>query len=374
MAVKRIGILTGGGDCPGLNPTIKGVVTRAEDYGIEVLGLQNGWKSLVGDEPDAKPLTLEDVRPIIKQGGTILHTSRTNAYSNKNPEYLPNLVKNFDKLGLDAIVAIGGDDTLSVASRLTKGDNLDHPVPCVGVPKTMDNDVFGTDQCFGFDTATTLAVEAVQRLRDTADSHNRVIVLEVFGRKAGWTALYSAIASNADYVLVPERNPADLEGMFAKLREVKKRRNYALVVVAEGADHPDLDEWAKEIAQGLNGTRLGEASVEIDSFGHPILKERRVGDWCAYQIKQELGWDTRVSVMAHLMRGGEPTLVDRILGARLGVAAADYVYQEKFGVMAALKGQDIVPFPLEELTDDNGKSITRDVSQEWLEFADILMK
>ena len=374
MAVKRIGILTGGGDCPGLNPTIKGVVTRCADYGIEVLGLQNGWKSLVGDEPDAKPLTLEDVRPIIKQGGTILHTSRTNAYSNKNPEYLPNLVKNFDKLGLDAIVAIGGDDTLSVASRLTKGDNLNHPVPCVGVPKTMDNDVFGTDQCFGFDTATTLAVEAVQRLRDTADSHNRVIVLEVFGRKAGWTALYSAIASNADYVLVPERNPADLEGLFAKLREVKKRRNYALVVVAEGADHPDLDDWADEIAKGLNGTRLGEASVEIDSFGHPILKERRVGDWCAYKIKEELGWDTRVSVMAHLMRGGEPTLVDRILGARLGVAAADYVYQEKFGVMAALKGQDIVPFPLEQLTDDNGKSITRDVTPEWLEFADILMK
>jgi len=374
MAVKRIGILTGGGDCPGLNPTIKGVVTRAADYGIEVLGLQNGWKSLVGDEPDAKLLTLEDVRPIIKQGGTILHTSRTNAYSNKNPEYLPNLVKNFDKLGLDAIVAIGGDDTLSVASRLTKGDNLEHPVPCVGVPKTMDNDVFGTDQCFGFDTATTLAVEAVQRLRDTADSHNRVIVLEVFGRKAGWTALYSAIASNADYVLVPERNPADLEGLFAKLREVKKRRNYALVVVAEGADHPDLDEWANEIARGLNGTRLGEASVEIDSFGHPILKERRVGDWCAYKIKEELGWDTRVSVMAHLMRGGEPTLVDRILGARLGVAAADYVYQEKFGVMAALKGQDIVPFPLEQLTDDNGKSITRDVPPEWLEFADIIMK
>ena len=374
MAVKRIGVLTGGGDCPGLNPTIKGVVTRAADHGIEVLGLQNGWKSLVESEPNARPLSVDDVRPIIKQGGTILHTSRTNAYNPKNPEYLPNLVKNFDKLGLDAIVAIGGDDTLSVASRLTKGDNLEHPVPCVGVPKTMDNDVFGTDQCFGFDTATSLAVEAVQRLRDTADSHNRVIVLEVFGRKAGWTALYSAIASNADYVLVPERNPADLEGLFAKLREVKKRRNYALVVVAEGADHPDLDEWAKEIAKGLNGTRLGEASVEIDSFGHPILKERRVGDWCAYRIKQELGWDTRVSVMAHLMRGGEPTLVDRILGARLGVAAADYVYQEKFGVMAALKGQDIVPFPLEQLTDDNGKSITRDVPQEWLEFADIVMK
>ena len=182
----------------------------------------------------------------------------------------------------------------------------------------MDNDVFGTDQCFGFDTSVTLAVEALQRLRDTADSHNRVIVLEVFGRKAGWTALFTAIAADADYVLLPERNPADLEGLFAKLREVKKRRNYALVVVAEGADHPDLETWADEIAQGLNGTRLGESSVEIDSFGHPILKERRVGDWCAYRIKEELGWDTRVSVMAHLMRGGEPTLTDRILGARSG--------------------------------------------------------
>jgi 6-phosphofructokinase 1 len=374
MAVKRIGILTGGGDCPGLNPTIKGVVTRASDFGIECLGLQNGWKSLVGDEPDAKPLTVDHVRPIIKWGGTMLHTSRTNAYNKNNPEYLPNLVRNVEKLGLDAIVAIGGDDTLSVASRLTKGDNIAKPVPCVGIPKTMDNDVYGTDQCFGFDTATTLAVEAVQRLRDTADSHNRVIVLEVFGRKAGWTALYSAVAADADYVLIPERNPADLEGLFAKLREVKKRRNYALVVVAEGADHPDLDEWANEIARGLNGTRLGEAAVEIDSFGHPLLKERRVGDWCAYRIKQELGWDTRVAVMAHLMRGGEPTLVDRILGSRLGIAAADFAHEGRFGVMAALKGQDIVPFPLEQLTDDNGKSITRDVTEEWMRYGDIIMK
>ncbi len=374
MAVKRIAVLTGGGDCPGLNPTIKGVVTRAADHGIEVLGLQNGWKSLVSDEPIYRTLSVDDVRPIIKQGGTMLHTSRTNAYDKTKPDYLPNLVRNVEKLGIDAIVAIGGDDTLSVASRLTKGDGVSHPVPCVGVPKTMDNDVYGTDQCFGFDTATTLAVEAVQRLRDTADSHNRVIVLEVFGRKAGWTALYTAIAADADYVLIPEENPANLEGLFAKLREVKKRRDYALVVVAEGADHPDLDVWAKEIAQGLNGTRLGEMSVEIDSFGHPILKERRVGDWCAYQIKKELGWDTRTSVMAHLMRGGEPTLVDRILGARLGVAAADYAHEGKFGVMAALKGQDIVPFPLEQLTDANGKSITRDVTPEYIEFGKIVMK
>ncbi|MBV9865006.1 MAG: ATP-dependent 6-phosphofructokinase [Abitibacteriaceae bacterium] len=374
MAVKRIAVLTGGGDCPGLNPTIKGVVTRAADYGIEVLGLQNGWKSLVGETPIYTPLTVDDVRPIIKQGGTILHTSRTNAYDKKHPEYLTNLVKNVDDLNIDAIVAIGGDDTLSVASRLTKGDGVPHPVPCVGVPKTMDNDVHGTDQCFGFDTATTLAVEAVQRLRDTADSHNRVIVLEVFGRKAGWTALFTAVAADADYVLIPERNPADLEGMMAKLREVRKRRNYALVVVAEGADHPDLDVWAEEIAKGLNGTRLGEAAVEIDSFGHPILKERRVGDWCAYQIKKELNWDTRVSVMAHLMRGGEPTLVDRILGARLGIAAADYAHEGKFGVMAALHGSAVEPFPLEELTDANGKSITRNLSPEWLQFADIIMK
>jgi len=374
MAVKRIGVLTGGGDCPGLNPTIKGVVTRCADHGIEVYGLQNGWKSLVEDEPNYVPLSVDDVRPIIKQGGTILHTSRTNAYNKKNPEYLPNLVRNVEKLGIEAIVAIGGDDTLSVASRLTKGDNISRPVPCVGIPKTMDNDVHGTDQCFGFDTATTLAMHAIQRLRDTADSHNRVLVLEVFGRKAGWTALYTAVASDADYVLVPERNPADLEGMMAKLREVRKRRNYALVVVAEGADHPDLDDWANEIARGLQGTRLGEAAVEIDSFGHPLLKERRVGDWCAHHIKKELGWDTRVSVMAHLMRGGQPTLEDRILGAQFGIAAADYVQEGRFGVMAALKGKEIVPFPLEELTDENGKSITRDVPPEWLKFADILMK
>jgi 6-phosphofructokinase len=374
MAVKRIGILTGGGDCPGLNPTIKGIVTRAADHGIECVGLLNGWKSLVGSEPLSRSLTVDDVRPIIKHGGTMLHTSRTNAYNPKNPEQLPNLLRNVGKLGLDALVAIGGDDTLSVASRLTKGERIEKPVPCVGVPKTMDNDVFGTDQCFGFDTSVTLAVEAIERLRDTADSHNRVIVLEVFGRKAGWTALYTAAAADADYVLIPERNPADLQGMFAKLREVKKRRDYALVVVAEGADHPDLDAWADEIARGLNGTRLGESSVEIDSFGHPILKERRVGDWCAFKIKEELGWDTRTAVMAHLMRGGSPTLTDRILGARLGIAAADYVAEGKFGVMASLKGQDIVPFPLEQLTDENGKSITRNCTPDALRMADVLMK
>ncbi len=374
MAVKKIGILTGGGDCPGLNPTIKGIVTRAADHGIECVGLLNGWKSLADSEPTYRSLTVDDVRPIIKQGGTILHTSRTNVYSPKLPDALPNLLKNVERLGLDALVTIGGDDTLSVASRLTKGERLEKPVPCVGVPKTMDNDVNGTDQCFGFDTSVTLAVEAIQRLRDTADSHNRVIVLEVFGRKAGWTALYTAVAADADYVLIPERNPANLEGMFAKLREVKKRRDYALVVVAEGADHPDLDVWADEIARGLNGTRLGESSVEIDSFGHPILKERRVGDWAAYKIKEELGWDTRVSVMAHLMRGGEPTLVDRILGARLGIAAADYVAEGKFGVMASLKGQDIVPFPLENLTDDTGASITRNCTEDALRMADVLMK
>jgi 6-phosphofructokinase 1 len=374
MAVKRIGVLTGGGDCPGLNPTIKGVVTRAADHGIEVLGLQNGWKSLVGDEPVYVPLGIDDVRPIIKQGGTILHTSRTNAYDKTHPEYLPNLVKNVKQLGIDAIVAIGGDDTLSVASRLTRGEGVEHPVPCVGVPKTMDNDVYGTDQCFGFDTATTLAMHAVQRLKDTADSHNRVLVLEVFGRKAGWTALYTAVSSDADYVLLPERNPADLGGLMRKLSEVRKKRNYALVVVAEGADHPDLDIWADEIANGLKNTRLGENAIAVDSFGHATLKERRVGDWCAHHIRKELGWDTRVSVMAHLMRGGQPTLEDRILGAQFGIAAADFAHQGKFGFMCALQGKEIVPFPLEDLTDENGKSITRNVPQEWLEFGDILMK
>ena len=195
------------------------------------------------------------------------------------------------------------------------------------------------------------------------------------GAKPAGRRCYTAIAADADYVLVARTQSGQFgRNVIAKLREVRKRRNYALVVVAEGADHPDLDEWAKEIAQGLNGTRLGESAVEIDSFGHPILKERRVGDWCAYQIKKALGWDTRVAVMAHLMRGGQPTLVDRILGARMGIAAADYVAAGNFGVMAALHGQEIVPFPLENLTDDNGKSITRDATPQALEMADILMK
>lgn len=374
MAVKRVGVLTGGGDCPGLNPTIKGVVTRAADHDIEVIGLQNGWKGLVSQEPLYTPLTVDKVRPIIKMGGTILHTTRTNAYDRKHPEYLDNLVRNVRELQIDAIIAIGGDDTLSVASRLSRGEGVAQPVPCVGVPKTMDNDVHGTDQCFGFDTATTLAMHAVQRLRDTADSHNRVLVLEVFGRKAGWTALYTAVASDADYVLLPERNPADLDGLMRKLEEVRRRRNYALVVVAEGADHPDLDVWAAEIANAMKGTRFGHNALEVDSFGHPMLKERHVGDWCAHHIRERLNWDTRVSVMAHLMRGGQPTLEDRILGARFGIAAADFAHEGKFGYMCALQGREIVPFPLTDLTDGEGKSITRTVTPDWIEFGDILMK
>ena len=243
---KVVGILTGGGDCPGLNPAIRGAVMRAADHGFTCLGLEQGWKGLV--EGKARPLGLKDVEDIAKLGGTILKTSRTNPF--KREGAVEKCLANIKSLGLDALIAMGGEDTLGVAAKLHE----QHNVPVVGVPKTMDNDLSATDFTFGFDTSVSVAVDAAERLKDTGQSHSRIMVLEVMGRHAGWVALYTGIASGADWVLIPEKKP-NIEKMCKHLNKVHARKGVALVVASEGA----------QLSQ--NGSK-----EELDEFGHMILK------------------------------------------------------------------------------------------------------
>jgi len=325
MKVKKIGILTGGGDCPGLNPAIRGAVYRALSEGIECVGILDGWKGMI--EAKSVPLTLQDVEYIVNKGGTIIGTSRTNPYKKENgPE---KCVETLKKLQLDAVIAMGGEDTLGVATKLYKEKNF----PVVGVPKTMDNDLSATDFTFGFDTAVTVAVDAAERLIDTGRSHRRIMVLEVMGRHAGWVALYTGIASAADWILIPEEE-VDVNKMCEHLKKVYERKKTALVIVSEGVVLPGL-KTEKE---------------ELDEFGHMILKKRGIGEQVADVIEKNTGIETRVAVIGHIQRGGSPTLFDRMLGLRVGVKAVELVLEGKFGYMVALKGNDVVPVPLEEAT------------------------
>lgn len=315
--IKRIGVLTGGGDASGLNAAIRGVVMRAADYGYEVLGIRDGWAGLI--KGDAAPLTVGDVREIISQGGTVLGSSRTNPF--KKDEDVAKCMENVKRLGLDAVVAIGGDDTLGVADRLSQ-----RGAPCVGVPKTMDNDVSGTDYCIGFDTAVTVAVDAVERLRDTARSHRRFMVLEVMGRDAGWVALVTAMAGGADWVLVPEVKP-DFDAMCAHLMELRATgRPYGVVVVSEGVEMPGAD---------------AEPTGEVDAFGHVRLGLRGIGQMVGDEIEKRTGVQTRVAVIGHIQRGGSPTVTDRFYAARLGMAAVDLISRGEFGKMPAFAGGEM---------------------------------
>jgi phosphofructokinase-like protein len=338
MKVKRIGILTGGGDCPGLNPTIRGVVYRALSEGIECVGILDGWKGMI--EAKSIPLTLQDVEYIMNKGGTIIGTSRTNPYKKENgPE---KCVETLKKLELDAVIAMGGEDTLGVATKLYKEKNF----PIVGVPKTMDNDLSATDYTFGFDTAVTVAVDAAERLLDTGRSHRRIMVLEVMGRHAGWVALFTGLASAADWILIPEEE-VDINKMCEHLKKVYERKKTALVIVSEGVVLPGL-KTEKE---------------ELDEFGHMILKKRGIGEQVADVIEKNTGIETRVAVIGHIQRGGAPTLFDRMLGLRVGVKAVELVLEGKFGYMVALKGNEVVPVPLEEATGQ-----LKTVSLEWIKF------
>jgi phosphofructokinase-like protein len=341
MAKKKIAILTGGGDCPGLNPAIRGVVMKAEQLGYECLGLQEGWKGAIN--ADAMPLNRAIVEDIVRFGGTILGTSRTNPY--KKEGGVDAVKAMFKKLDLHALVAMGGEDTLGVASKLYKNEKLN----VVGVPKTMDNDLSATDYTFGFDTAATVAVDAAERLVDTGRSHRRVMVLEVMGRHAGWVSLFTGIAAAADYVCIPER-PVDVKEMAEKVKAAHARKKVALVVCSEAID-------------------LGDAGKEeLDEFGHMILKARGVGEKLAKIIETETKIETRHAVIGHIQRGGAPTLFDRILGTRVGVKAAELVHEGKFGQMAAQRGDAIVGVSLEEAT---GKLKT--VTPEWFSLLDTLV-
>ena len=343
MATKKIGILTGGGDCPGLNPAIRGAVLRAASLGIDCVGLRGGWKGMI--EADAFPLTPLAVAEIVGKGGTVLGTSRTNPY--KKEGGVEKVVSSFKKLGLDALIAMGGEDTLGVAAKLY----AERQFPVVGVPKTMDNDLSATDYTFGFDTSTTVAVDAAERLRDTGRSHSRVMLLEVMGRHAGWVALFTGIASGADYVCLPER-PVDVADMTAKVKAAFKARGTALVVASEAVELP--------------GSKAKEEA--LDDFGHMILKERGVAERLSELIQKETGIETRSAVIGHIQRGGAPTLFDRILGTRVGVKAAELVHEGKFGLMVALKDNRVTPVSLKEATAE-----LKTVPKEWLDLLDGLL-
>ncbi|MDP3723338.1 MAG: ATP-dependent 6-phosphofructokinase [Candidatus Omnitrophota bacterium] len=324
-SVRRLGVLTGGGDCPGLNPVIRAVTRRAIQGGLTVIGIRNGWKGLV--EANAAPLDLQSVSGILPKGGTILGTSRTNPY--KRPEDHARVLETMRRLQLDAIIAIGGEDTLGVATRLAK-----EGVRIVGVPKTIDNDLAMTDFTFGFDTAVNIAMEAIDRLHTTAESHHRIMVAEVMGRHAGWIATYAGIAGGADVILIPEE-PIDVEAVCELITQRHSRgKDFSIIVIAEGARLKD------SAAVGTEEPR--------DEFGHVRLGG--IGHLLGSLIEQRTGYETRVTVLGHLQRGGSPTAFDRILGTRFGVKAVELVLEGTFGVMVSLQGNRVVAVALEEGT------------------------
>jgi len=320
----KIGILTGGGDCPGLNPVIRAVVRKSFNEGDEVIGIKNGWKGLI--EADIIKLELSSVSGILPKGGTILGTSRTNPY--KKEGAVEKIKENWKKLRLDALIVVGGEDTLGVALRLiTEGlPNI------VGVPKTIDNDLSATDYTFGFDTAINIATECIDRLHTTAESHQRIIVVEVMGRHAGWIATEAGIAGGADVILIPEI-PIDIEEVCMLIKKRHTRgKTFSIVVVAEGAQFKD--------------TSLITQEEKLDEFGHVRLGG--IGERLGREIEKRTGYETRVSVLGHLQRGGSPTAFDRILGTRFGIKAVELVKNKKFGRMVALAGNKISDVPISE--------------------------
>ncbi len=322
--MARIGILTGGGDCPGLNSAIRAVVRKGLNEGYEIMGIKNGWKGLI--ENDTMSLNIEAVSGILPKGGTILGTSRTNPYKKEGD--LQKVKENFKKLGLDALVAVGGEDTLGVASKLIK-DGISN---IVGVPKTIDNDLSATDYTFGFDTALNIATECIDRLHTTAESHHRIMVVEVMGRHAGWIAIEAGIAGGADVILIPEL-PIDMEEVCIAIKKRHSRgKTFSIVVVAEGAVFKQ-------------GTMVVQEQ-KLDAFGHVRLGG--IGEALAEEIEKRTGYETRVSVLGHIQRGGSPTAFDRVLGTRLGVKAVELIKSKKFGRMAALSGVKIIDVPIED--------------------------
>ena len=321
--MARVGILTGGGDCPGLNAVIRAVVRKGVTaHGHSILGFRNGWAGVV--EGDAVELDLDNTRGILPRGGTILGTSRTNPY--QSDDGAARVRGTLEEHGVECLIPIGGEDTLGVARRL-----VDEGVDVVGVPKTIDNDLGGTDFTFGFQTAVQIATDAIDRLHTTAESHNRVIVVEVMGRNAGWIATYSGMAGGADAILVPE-HPFDVDEVCERIRRRHNAgRTFSIVVAAEGA-----------IPRDGGGPR---ASEQVDAFGHARLGGIAVE--LEHQIEERTGYETRMTILGHVQRGGTPTAYDRVLATRFGVAAIEAVTEGAFGQMVALHATDIVRVPLD---------------------------
>lgn len=327
----KIGILTGGGDCPGLNAVIRAIVRKSLQYGWECVGIENGWKGLV--EIDTIPLDLEAVSGILQKGGTILGTSRTNPYKIDNGEQI--VFDNVARLGLHALVAIGGEDTLGVANKLAKAG-----LKVVGVPKTIDNDLNGTDYTFGFDTAVNIAMDAIDRIHTTAESHKRVMIIEVMGRHAGWIAMHSGIAAGADIILIPEKEIRVNEIISVIYSRLNRGRKFSIVVVAEGAKfcEDDADEG-----------QFVTQDQKVDAFGHVRLGG--IANLLAEVLERKTGIETRATILGHIQRGGSPTAFDRVLGTRFGVFAVEMIKNNNFGCMAALKGTDIIDVSLDDAVD-----------------------
>jgi phosphofructokinase-like protein len=322
----RVGLLTGGGDCPGLNAVIRAVVRRGlVEGGHSFIGFRNGWAGVL--ENEAVELGLESTAGILPRGGTILGTSRTNPFA-PGRDGLAEMRASLDRRGVDALIPIGGEDTLGAALALHE-----HGIPIVGVPKTIDNDIAATDVTFGFQTAVQIVTDAIDRLHTTAESHNRVIVVEVMGRHAGWIATHAGIAGGADAILVPER-PFDIEEVCGHLRRRHERgRSFSIVVVAEGATPRE-------------GTLQIREDAPRDAFGHARLGG--IGVLLEHEIEARTGYETRVTILGHVQRGGTPVAFDRVLATRFGVAAMDAVAGARFGSMVALRGGEIVEVELRE--------------------------
>jgi phosphofructokinase-like protein len=323
----RIGVLTGGGDCPGLNAVIRAVVRKGiTAHGYDFVGYRDGWRGPL--ENLTRPLDIQAVRGILPRGGTILGSSRTNPF--KIEGGVERIKANLTSQGVDALIAIGGEDTLGVAAKL-----YELGVHVVGVPKTIDNDLNATDYTFGFDTAVNIAMEAIDRLHTTAESHHRCVVVEVMGRHAGWIALHSGVAGGANVILLPER-PFDIEQVAAYVEKRFQTHYSPIVVVAEGATPLDGQMVLKD--QGL------------DAFGHVRLSG--IGDWLASEIEARTGKESRAVVLGHIQRGGTPTAFDRVLATRLGLQAVSAVGDGDWGKMVALRGTEIIRVPLSDATNE----------------------
>ncbi len=331
----KVGILSGGGDAPGINAVIRAIVRKGiRNYGFEIVGVRDGWRGLL--EGELIPLDLDAIAGMLPRGGSILGTSRTNPF--KQEDGAQKILKNVEEKGIDAVIVIGGEDTLGVAYEL-----YEMGLPVVAVPKTIDNDLAGTDYTFGFHTAVQIATETLDRLHTTAEAHHRVIILEVMGRYTGWIALEAGIAGGADVILIPEK-PFDIDEVCDFIIQRHNRgKTFSLVVVAEGAK-----------AQGCEEVVYSHG---VDEFGHPRLGG--VGYYLGKEIEKCMDIETRVVVLGHLQRGGSPTAYDRVLATRYGIAAIDLAHKGQFGLMVALKGNQIVSVPLKEVI---GKRKTVDLN------------